>query len=217
MKGQLLNINQWTARDIDLLRQRYPHEPTAALAADLGRSVRAIYEKAYALGLKKTQEFLASGLAGRLDGVRGGATRFKPGHSTWNKGIKFAAGGRSGETQFKKGSKPPNWQPVGAERLSKEGYLQRKLTDTGYPPRDWVPVHHIIWREAGRDIPQGYRLIFTNGDKTDIRLDNLQLISLADNMRRNSYHNLPKPLAQLVQLRGALNRKINKLTKDTHP
>lgn len=211
-----MKAKPWTTHDIDMLRQRYPHEPTAALAADLGRSARAIYEKAYRLRLRKTPEFLVSGMAGRLDGIRGGATRFKPGNTPWNKGIHFKSGGRSAETRFKKGNKPPHWQPVGAERLSKEGYLQRKLTDTGYPPRDWVPVHHIVWRDAGRDIPPGFRLVFINGDKTDIRLDNLQLVSLADNMRRNSCHNLPKPLAEIVQLRGVITRKINKLTKDIH-
>lgn len=221
MKGQPLKTNSWTQRDLDLLRQRYPHEPTAALAADLGRSTRALYSMAKLYGLKKSAAYLASESARRLrrgDNV-GAASRFPKGHVPANKGLRRPGwtAGRMAETQFKKGSKPRNWQPVGAERLSKEGYLQRKLTDTGYPPRDWVPVHHIIWREAGRDIPQGFRLIFANGDKTDIRLDNLQLISLAENMRRNSYHNLPKPLAQLVQLRGALNRKINKLTKDTQP
>jgi hypothetical protein len=39
-------------------------------------------------------------------------------------------------------------------------------------------------------------------------------MSRAESMRRNSYHNYPKELAQLIQLRGALNRKINASIKD---
>jgi hypothetical protein len=32
-------------------------------------------------------------------------------------------------------------------------------------------------------------------------------------MARNTVHRLPKPLAQLVQLRGALTKQINKRSK----
>jgi hypothetical protein len=47
-----------------------------------------------------------------------------------------------------------------------------------------------------------------------ITLGRLELISRAENMRRNSYHTrYPKEVAQLIQLRGALNRQINKRLK----
>ena len=44
----------------------------------------------------------------------------------------------------------------------------------------------------------------------EITADRVECISLAENMRRNSYHNYPKPIAELIQLRGALMRKINR-------
>jgi hypothetical protein len=212
-----MNGSTWSARDLELLRQTYPDLPTADVAAQLGRSTRAVYSMAKLQGLKKSAAYLASESACRLrrgDNV-GAASRFPKGHVPANKGLRRPgwAPGRMAETQFKPGTRPPNWQPVGAERLSKEGYLQRKLTDTGYPPRDWVPVHHIIWREASRAIPPGFRLIFTNGDKTDIRLDNLQLISLADNMRRNSVHHLPPAIKEVVNLKRAIVRRITIATR----
>ena len=101
-----------------------------------------------------------------------------------------------------------NWVPIGSERVSKDGYLQRKLTDTGNI-RDFVAVHHIIWHEAGRTIPPNHALIFKDGDKTKIELDNLELISRADLMRRNSVHNYGPEIAQLHQLQGVITRRIN--------
>ena len=46
-------------------------------------------------------------------------------------------------------------------------------------------------------------------DSALITADHLDCITRVENMRRNSYHNnYPKEVAQLIQLRGALNRKI---------
>ncbi|BBI51055.1 hypothetical protein HORIV_34760 [Vreelandella olivaria] len=56
-------------------------------------------------------------------------------------------------------------------------------------------------------------MIFRDGDKRNFAPANLELISRAELMRRNSYLNLPEPLPQIVQLRGALNRKINSRSK----
>lgn len=47
----------------------------------------------------------------------------------------------------------------------------------------------------------------------EITLDRVECISLAENMRRNSYHNYPKEIALAIQLRGVLNRKINHVIK----
>jgi len=55
-------------------------------------------------------------------------------------------------------------------------------------------------------------VIFRNADHADIRLENLELITRRELMLRNSVHNLPKPLAQAVQLLGALNRQIRRRT-----
>ena len=76
-----------------------------------------------------------------------------------------------------------------------------------------MPVHHIVWREAGREIPRGYRLTFKDGNKRNFALDNLELVSIADMMRRNTVHNYGPEIAQLVQLRGAITRQINRRSK----
>lgn len=200
----------WTQQEIAYLREVYADTPTAYIARNLVLSVHQIYSKANHLGLNKSAEFLKTPDSGRL--MRGSSVgqsgRFLPGLSPWNKGMKgLDIGGKA--TRFKKGRLPHTWKPIGSERVS-EGYLQRKLTETGYPPRDWVCVHHIVWREAGRDIPQGHVLVFKDNNRRNFALDNLELISRRELMLRNTVHNYGPEVAQLMQLRGAITRQINK-------
>ena len=205
----------WTDKEIIILRQSYPHVSAASMVDMLpGRTARTIQNKAYSLGVRKTPETIArmSREAMRNPEHGGRKTLFHANQTPWNKGISFTSGGRSAETRFKPGQKPHTHRPIGHERVTKEGYLQRKMTDTGVTNRDYVNVHHLLWRSAGNDIPPGHILIFRDGDKTNIAMENLELISRQENMRRNSVHALPKELAELVQLRGALIRQINKRT-----
>lgn len=208
----------WTDIEVSVLRQHYPDTPSATLAQALERPVCEIYRKANALGLRKTAAYMASEAACRLrrgDNI-GIGTQFRKGQDAWNKGLHYTPGGRCAETQFRPGQKPHTWHPIGHERLTKEGYLQRKMTDTGVTRRDYVAVHHLVWIAAHGPIPPGHAVAFKDGDKTRIELDNLELISRADLMRRNTRHNLPKPVADVIALRAALNRKINQLRRNAH-
>lgn len=211
----------WTAEELATLRARYPDERTETLAAALGLPVAKVYAKANNLGLHKSAAYLASPDACRLrrgDQV-GAAHRFTPGIVPWNKGKHYVAGGRSAETRFKPGQRGNKFAPIGSERVL-DGYRQRKVTDTGYPPRDWVPVHVLLWRQHHGDIPPDHVVCFIDGDKTHIAIDNLELVSRVDLMRRNTRHRLPKPLADIIAMRAALNRKINQITRrntDEHP
>lgn len=209
----------WTPEEVCWLRQAYPHVSTEQVAARLQCSVQRVYKKASDLGLTKTPEFLASPAACRLrrGGDVGKTTRFQPGQHSWNKGMRYQPGGRCAETQFKPGQKPHTWQPVGSLRVRSDGYLERKVTDTGYPPRDWVGVHRLVWIEAHGPIPPGHAVAFRPGRRTTeldkITLDALELVTRAELMARNTVHRLPREVAELVQLRGALVRQINRREK----
>lgn len=203
---------KWLKIDESVFRQLYPNYSNAALAHYFKRSVLAINTKASVLGLKKSDRFIAEQRATLAES--GKKHRFAKGHVSMNKGKSQPVTGRMAETQFKKGHKPKNWVPIGSERLTKDGYLQRKMTDTGYPPRDWVSVHHLIWTGHNGSIPAGYVVAFKDGNKTNLRIENLELISFQENMKRNSLHShFPPEIRKIIQLRGALNRKINRLEK----
>ena len=178
---------RWSDAEERALRRLYATHTAREIGERLGRSRIAIKNKALKLGLGKLVP--------------------------WNKGTRYIAGGRSAETRFQPGDKPHTWNPVGHERVSKEGYLLRKVTDTGVTRRDYRPVHHLVWQEAGREIPPGHALVFRDGDKRNFALGNLELVTRADLMRRNSYHNYGPEIAATVQLRGAIMRQINKRMK----
>ena len=207
----------WTPEQEVILRTRYAHEKTEKIAVDLGIPLGRVYQKAARMELSKTEEYLASPDASRLrhgDEV-GAACRFPKGHVPANKGKKGSPSvGRMAETQFKKGNKPQTWKPIGTIRTSKEGYLQVKMADTGVTRRDYVCVHHLVWELHNGPIPDGHRITFRDGNKESIVPENLEPVSIADMMRRNTLHNYPKEIAQLIHLRGVINRKINRREKN---
>jgi hypothetical protein len=204
----------WTAEQIAALCNRYPDEKTEDLAMDIGRPVSSVYAKAAQLGLKKSADFLATPSSGRTNGRQGIGTRFKKGHASWNKGMKgLDLGGK--ETQFKPGQLPHNTQPIGSYRITRDGTLQRKISnDKGSNSMRWRGVHEQVWVEANGPVPAKNIVVFKPGMRTTelglITLDKVECITLAENMKRNTRHNLPKELSDLIQLRGALTRQINK-------
>ena len=216
----------WTALEVDLLREVYPDYMTEAIARSLGRTTAQVYRKAAALGLKKSAEYLESDAACRLrrgDDV-GLATQFKPGSVPWNAGMKgWQAGGRSRDTQFKKGqmsgAAQQNYVPIGSLRVTKYGALERKVTDDPsiYPARRWRPVAHLVWEAAHGPIPPGHIVRFRPGMHTaveaEITPDRLECISKAENMRLNTVHRYPKEIKDVIRARAVLNRRINHVEK----
>jgi len=185
-----------------------------------------VYGKAAELGLRKTAEYLASPEACRLrregDMHPGKDFQFKPGHVPANKGLRRPgyAPGRMREGQFKKGERRGRaaevYQPIGTERISRDGYLERKINEERPFQKRWRAVHLLEWEETHGPVPPGHAVAFKNGDKTDIRLDNLELITRAELMRRNIVHNLPPELKTVIQLSGALKRVIRRKARTTN-
>jgi hypothetical protein len=218
---------RWTAQELALLRELYPHHHTADVALAIGRQISAVYRRASALGLRKTAEWIRAIARDRtmMPGHGSHAKRFMAGHTAWNKGVKGVTGTHphSVVNHFKTGQcngrAAQLLRPLGAMRVNDDGTLQRKMREDGRPQDRWVAVHRLVWQAAHGPVPAGHVVAFRPGTKTTdealITLDRLELITRAENMRRNSFHNnLPPELAKLVQLRGALNRMINHRTKD---
>lgn len=208
----------WSAEEDAQLRARYPHERTVHVATALGRTVTAVYGRVHLLGLEKTEAYLASPAACRTNGRQGISTRFKKGQVPPNKGLRrpgYSVGrGRMQETQFKKGTRSgvalQNYKPIGFERISKDGYLERKINDDLPFQRRWRAVHLQLWESVHGPLPKGHAIVFVNGDKRDIRIENLACVTRGALMKRNTIHNLPKPLAHSIQLIGAINRQIRR-------
>jgi hypothetical protein len=208
----------WTPALDDQLRSLYGDKTAQECAVIMGLRVHQIAHRVEKLGLKKTKEWIRAHCKAQQarNTPEQLASRFQVGLVPWNKGLHFDSGGRSVETRFKPGQKPHTWNPIGHTRYTKDGYLQRKVTDTGITRRDYVFVHHLIWRMHDRVIPPGHILVFRDKDKTNLDINNFECITRRQNIARNTVHNkYPPEVARLVQLRGALTRQINKRNRKT--
>lgn len=132
-------------------------------------------------------------------GLRSGLDfRFKKGHQVWNKGMKgINIGGK--ETQFKKGYKPFNYKPVGTERINRDGYVMVKVSDEGPWHHRWKLKHKLIWENAYGPIPKGHAILFADGNKQNLNLDNLILVSRSQLAMLNKY-DLIKEHADLTKI-----------------
>lgn len=137
--------------------------------------------------------------------------RFKKGHSPWNKGVKgLDIGGKA--TRFKKGHVPLNYKPVGSERIAKDGYIEIKVAD----PNKWRLKHNVIWEKANGPIPKGHAILFADGNKRNLNLNNLLLVSRRQLAVLNKNH-LLKDDAELTKIAIAiadLKLKISEKEKE---
>jgi hypothetical protein len=211
----------WHPYEDEVLRRLYPVTKTEHLALYFDRSARSLYQRATLLGVKKSAEWLASEeacLLRRRPEV-GALGRFKPGHVPANKGLRRPgwAPGRMASTQFKKGemagAAQKRWKPLGTKRISRDGYLEVKFRERKGQHGNWKGVHTMLWEEKHGPVPKGFALAFKDGDRTNIRLSNLELISRVELMKRNSVHNLPMELQAVIQLAGALKRKVRETSE----
>ncbi|WP_068635053.1 HNH endonuclease signature motif containing protein [Thauera butanivorans] len=189
----------WSAADDDALRRLYTELSASAVARHLGRTRSAVRNRITALGLRKSTN----------------SGQFRAGHTTWNKGMQgLDIGGKA--TRFKKGNRPHTWHPIGHTRVTKDGYLQRKTADTGVTRRDYVHIHHLVWRMHGGTVPPGHALVFRDGDRLNLDINNLELITRAELMRRNTVHRLPPDLKQVADLKRQLSRKLTYIERSSH-
>jgi hypothetical protein len=186
------------------------------LVKTLRRPEHSIYGKAHALGLKRSDAYLASEHACRLrrENNPGVGSRFRKGETSWNKGISYVAGGRSAETRFSPGTMPHNHVPVGTERVTDDGIRQRKVRDDGPAYRRWKSVHAITWEQAYGPIPPGHLVVFRDRNPKHIELDNLELVSRAENMRRNTIHRYPPELKSTIRQLAKLKRAISEASHE---
>lgn len=121
--------------------------------------------------------------------------RYGKGHVSANKGKKWdeflskGAQENCRKTCFKKGHIPYNRKPVGYERLTRDGFIEVKVSDIhhgdGLWYKDWKLKQRLIWEEAHGPIPEKHMIIFLDGDKSNFDIDNLACVSMSENARLN--------------------------------
>ncbi len=206
----------FTPEIAEVIELLYPDTLTQDIADLVGMPLDRVHAYATKHGWHKTHEFTRDTARDRV-GPDHPMRRyqFPKGNVPANKGVKGISYPGMEATQFKKGTKSRNWMPIGSCRINGDGVLDRKVADTGYPPDDWKAVHRLVWIEANGPIPPGHVVRFRDGKRTtkveDITADVLECITLAENGRRNIFHNnYPPAVVKLVQTKALMTRLINK-------
>lgn len=138
---------------------------------------------------------------------------FPKGSTPWNKGKRGLMGANS--TSFKKGEKPPNWVPIGTERVTRDGYPEIKIQD-GKGQKNWRGKHIVTWEKENGPLPKDHVIIFGDGDKANIDIDNLICVSRKQLLGLNR-HDLIQEDAELTRTAVNivdLNYKISELSKE---
>lgn len=105
--------------------------------------------------------------------------RFQKGDIPFNKGksqkdyMSAESIEKTKKTRFKKGQSPINWRPVGSERITKYGYTEIKIAE----PNVWELKHKVLWEREHGSIPPKHVVIFADGNKENLDINNLMLIS----------------------------------------
>ena len=147
---------------------------------------------------------------------------YQKGHTPGNKGRKQneycspEAIAASSRTRFRKGHRPANELPVGTVTHSTDGYLIRKKSDTGTQWERWEFVHRVVWEEHNGPIPAGMCVTFKDGNRDNVSIDNLMLVTQAENrvLTRWGYRSEDPELtaagAAVVRLKIAANKRRRK-------
>lgn len=116
------------------------------------------------------------------------------------------------DCRFKKGNIPQNHKPVGSERIDKDGYTYIKVAE----PNRWKLKHRILWEKNNGPIPEKHKLIFADGNRQNICLDNLILVSYAEAfiMNQKRLFKKDKDLTKSGVAVAKILDKVNKREKD---
>ena len=206
----------WNQDDVEYLIKHFPNSKSQVIADHLGKSVSSVRDKAYLLGLKKSDQFYKSADSGRINSSRkfDNGHRFKSGHVPFNKGKKAdeylcqTKIEKLKHTSYKKGELPHNTKADGVITIRKDskGRLYKFIR---VEQAKWIHLHVYNWMQVHGPIPKGNCIVFKNYDTMNCDIENLMMISRKENMLRNSIHNYPPEIKETIKVLSKLKKVIN--------
>lgn len=201
------NVKPFTPKEDNYIIKHLATSSIKKIAAELNRSGNYVSKRAKELGLSDLIEKNAIN------------SRIKPGTVPPNKGIRQVdymskeAIEKSKATRFKKGQQPVNTAPKNGVITIRKDHKYRN----GKPYQwirvsvnKWIPYHQYLWEKKNGKLPKGMCLWFKDGNTMNCSLKNLELITRAENLRRNrvNFLSLPPEVRTASTLIKKLNKKI---------
>jgi hypothetical protein len=204
----------WTQEERQFLKDNFANSYTQTIADKMNRSYLSVATQANLMRLHKSEAFKAIENENRNQKLKdlGAQFRFKKGAIPPNKGKKMSAEvyEKSKHKFFKPGRNPHNALQIGAEVIRHDkriniSYILIKLE--GERKLKYKHVH--IWEAVNKTkLPKGFNIVFKDGNTLNCEIDNLECISNAELMQRNTIHRFPEELKSTIRLVNKLKRKI---------
>lgn len=116
--------------------------------------------------------------------------RFKKGHPSWHSGMSideykshytdesFAKG------KFKKGERSAAYRYDVGDEVIRDDYIYVKISDDPQipPKKQWKSKQRFIYEQHYGELPDGYQVIFLDGDRENFDIDNLAAITDSERM-----------------------------------
>jgi hypothetical protein len=189
-----------TEADEHKIKDEYLDKPVKRIASELGISGGRVNNFLKKNGLVIPKHIIEQ---------RKRESQFNKGMVSHNKGKKQTeymtpeAIERTKATRFKKGNVPHNTKWDGAERISKDGYIEVRVSLGVYRHR-----HVVVWERENGPVPKGFIVTFKDGDKMNCDIGNLDMISMQENMLRNSVHNYPEEVIPSMALVSRIKKEL---------
>ena len=164
----------WSYAEIKFLEDNYCQMTNRQMAEKLGRSMLSVMSRLRFYGLVRPKHVIAA---------RKNAGQFKTGLVPWNKDLKGIR--LSPATEFKKGNLPAQTKYDGCIRKRRHGPSKTDYFYIRISQSKWKPLHHYNWEKLHGKIPPKHIVAFKDGNSTNPNIENLVLMSRADNVRRN--------------------------------
>lgn len=185
------------------IRKNYLTIPLKKIAQKINRSSTFVVTRMRQLGLVTPPEIKQKFKEGSW---------IKKGNTPVNKGKKMSKAmyRKLSLTMFKKGNTPVNTRHDGAivVRHNHQDRGERAYKWIRISLANWEMLHVYNWEMKYGPVPEGYMVAFKTNDTMNCEVENLEMITLADNMRRNTIHKYPAELKSTIRMLGKLGRKI---------
>lgn len=209
----IVNRRFWSDDERKILSEMFSDNYTETICNILNRSYCSVSNQAFLMGLKKSDAFMKMELERQASMLKivGKKNRYQKGREPENKGkpMQKEVYEKCKATMFKKGQMPHNsysdWQEV--LRLDKSGkqYWLIKLPTE----RKLKPKHIWLWETKNGKVQKGFNVVFKDGNQLNCIIENLECISNAELMQRNTIHRFPAELKSTIRLVNKLKRTIN--------
>lgn len=174
---------KFTQQEDDYIRANYLLIPTTRISKLMGRNESSARQRIKLLGLSIPKHIIAKFKADSY--IKKGATPPNKGkkQSDYMTAEQIE---RTKATRFTKGQLPHNTKYDGAERITKDGYVEVRVSKGNYKLK-----HRVEWEKVNPKISPNHILTCKSEDKTNCHPDNWKMITRKEHVINNSDHDNP--------------------------